>query len=84
MITDYDTLPDAIKKYVPDYEYPLFDLLDYSVDEMKGSVRLRIMSIAFEHVFQREMTNLSGRDVILSRLTQGRFLCETNNTRATT
>jgi len=65
MIMDYDTLPDTIKKYVPDYEYPLYDLLDYSVDEMKGSARLRIMTIAFEHVFQRERANLSGRDVIL-------------------
>ncbi len=45
-------LPDqAIKKYILDFEYILFDLSDYSDDELKGEVLLRLSLFTFKHIF---------------------------------
>ncbi|SDZ24492.1 Rpn family recombination-promoting nuclease/putative transposase [Tindallia californiensis] len=65
MIAGYHALPETIKKYVPDYEYPFYDLSHYSVDEMKGSARFQIMTSAFQSVFRRQQKHRDSRDVIL-------------------
>jgi hypothetical protein len=42
MITGYEDLPEAIKKFTPNYEYLLYDLSRYTDDEIKGGVINRI------------------------------------------
>ncbi len=45
-------LPDqAIKKYILDFEYILFDLSDYSDEELKGEILLRLSLFTFKHIF---------------------------------
>ncbi len=42
-ITGYKNLPEAIKKLVPNYKYLLYDLSQYTDDEIKGEAQLRII-----------------------------------------
>lgn len=42
MILSYDGLPQDVKVLVPDYEYLLYDLSDFTDEEIKGEVRNRI------------------------------------------
>lgn len=65
MITAYHLLPEGIKKYVPDYEYPFYNLGEYDVEAMKDHVRTKIMILAFQSVYQHRKKGLDSRDVIL-------------------
>ena len=42
MVTGYHLFPKELKKYVPDFEYVLFDLTSLSDEEIKGSVQLKV------------------------------------------
>ncbi len=43
MIKGNRELPEDVKKYVPDYEYLLYDLSRYTDEEIKGEVQLNIL-----------------------------------------
>ena len=43
MLNGYDELPEAVKVYVPNFEYLLYDLSIYSDEDIKGSAQTRIM-----------------------------------------
>lgn len=42
------------EKYVPDYEYLLYDLSKYSDEQIKGEVQLRILLTIFRDVFTKD------------------------------
>ena len=54
MIKGYKELPEDVKKYVPDYEYLLYDLSSYTDEEIKGEVQLRILIAIFRDVFTKD------------------------------
>lgn len=54
MIKGYKELPEDVKKYVPDYEYLLYDLSGYTDDQIKGEVQLRILLTIFRDVFTKD------------------------------
>ncbi len=54
MIKGYKELPEDVKKYVPDYEYLLYDLSSYTDEEIKGEVQLRILLTIFRDVFTKD------------------------------
>ncbi len=54
MINGYDTIPDDIKKYVPDYEYLFYDLSRYTDEQIKGEVQLRILLTIFRDIFTKD------------------------------
>lgn len=54
MIKGYEDLPEAVKIYVPDYEYLIYDISRYSDDEIKGEVRLRILLTIFRDIFTKD------------------------------
>ena len=54
MIKGYKELPEDVKKYVPDYEYLLYDLSRYTNEEIKGEVQLRILLTIFRDVFTKD------------------------------
>lgn len=54
MIKGYKVLPQDVKKYVPDYEYLLYDLSRYTNEEIKGEVQLRILLTIFRDVFTKD------------------------------
>ena len=43
MLNGYDDLPEAVKVYVPNFEYLLYNLSIYSDEDIKGSAQTRIM-----------------------------------------
>ena len=43
MLNGYDELPEAVKVYVPNFEYLLYDLSIFSDEDIKGSAQTRIM-----------------------------------------
>ena len=54
MIKGYRELPEDVKKYVPDYEYLIYDFSRYKDDEIKGEVQLRILLTIFRDVFTKD------------------------------
>jgi|SRR5690625_163691 len=52
MILEYEKLPPAAKRYIPDYEFLLYDLSNYTDDEIKGDARVKIMITLFRDVQQ--------------------------------
>jgi predicted transposase/invertase (TIGR01784 family) len=54
MIAGYDTLPEDVKKYVPDYEYLLYDLSRYTDEQIKGEVQLRILFAILRDIFTKD------------------------------
>lgn len=54
MIAGYDMLPEDVKKYVPDYEYLLYDLSRYTDEQIKGEVQLRILFTIFRNIFTKD------------------------------
>lgn len=55
MINGYDLLSDEIKKYIPDYEYLLYDISKYSDEEIKGVAQLRILLTIFRDIFTKNV-----------------------------
>ena len=58
MINGYEELPKNIKKYVPNYEYLLYDISRYTDEEIKGEVQLRIILNIFRDVFTKDSRGL--------------------------
>lgn len=54
MIIGYKDLPEDVKKYVPDYEYLLYDISRYTDEEIKGEAQLRIIISILRDVFTKD------------------------------
>ncbi|MDQ2087085.1 Rpn family recombination-promoting nuclease/putative transposase [Herbivorax sp. ANBcel31] len=54
MIKGYGELPEDVKKYMPDYEYLLYDLSKYTDEQIKGEVQLRILLTIFRDIFSKD------------------------------
>lgn len=54
MIKGYAELPEDVKKYVPNYEYLLYDFSNYTDEEIKGEAQLRIILSLFRDVFTKD------------------------------
>lgn len=58
MINGYDKLSESIKKYIPNYEYLLYDISRYTDEEIKGQAQLRIVLTMFRDVFTKHGKDL--------------------------
>ena len=58
MITGYDELSEDIKKYIPNYEYLIYDLSNYTDEEIKGEAKLRILISIFRDIFTKDNEKL--------------------------
>ena len=58
MINGYEELPKNIKKYVPNYEYLLYDISRYTDEEIKGEAQLRIILSVFRDIFTKNSRGL--------------------------
>lgn len=54
MIEDYERLPEAIQKYIPEYEYILYNISAYTGEEIKGTVKLRIFLKILRDIFVQD------------------------------
>ncbi|WP_257490761.1 Rpn family recombination-promoting nuclease/putative transposase [Anaerosalibacter massiliensis] len=54
LITGYENLPEDIKKYIPNYEYLIYDLSQYTDEEIKGEAQLRIILTIFRDIFVKD------------------------------
>lgn len=50
MISGFNNFPPILRKYTPDYEYLVYDLTNYSDEEIKGEARVRILFTLFRDV----------------------------------
>ena len=58
MIKGYKTLPLDVQKYIPNYEYLLYDISRYTDVEIKGEIQLRIMLTIFRDIFTKDSKGL--------------------------
>lgn len=54
IIKGYDSLSNDIKKYIPNYEYLLYDISKYTDDEIKGNAYIRIMLTVLRDIFIKD------------------------------
>ena len=54
MIKGYTSLPKDVQKYIPDYEYLLYDISRYRDEQIKGEIKLRIMLTVFRDIFTKD------------------------------
>jgi len=54
MITGYKELPRDVKKYIPDYEYLIYGLSNYTDEQIKGGARVKIMITLYRDVQKAE------------------------------
>ena len=48
-------LPEVLKKYIPNYEYLLFDLSQYSDEEIKGQAILQSSILLLKYIFRDDL-----------------------------
>ncbi len=53
-IIDMENLPDSIKRYIPDFNYILYDFSPLSDKEIKGNVKLKIFLEMLKAIFKKE------------------------------
>ena len=53
MIDGYAELPEDIKKYIPNYEYLLYDISRFTDKEIKGKAQLKIMLTIYRDIFTK-------------------------------
>ena len=46
---------DALKEYIPDFRYVLYDLANYSDDQIKGTVMARVTMLLLKHIFEPDV-----------------------------
>lgn len=54
MIKGYDNLPQDMKKYIPNYEYLIYDISRYTDEDIKGELKLRILLTIFRDIFTKD------------------------------
>lgn len=58
MIKGYEELPKDVQKFIPDYEYLLYDISRYTDEEIKGEAQLRILISIFRDIFTKDNKGL--------------------------
>lgn len=58
LITGYKNLPREIQKFIPDYEYLIYDISKYTDEEIKGEAQLRIILTIFRDIFTKDTRSL--------------------------
>lgn len=58
MIKGYDRLPIDVQKYIPNYEYLLYDISKYTDEQIKGEAQLRIMLTILRDIFAKDNQGL--------------------------
>lgn len=58
LIKEYETLKNEIQKYIPDYEYLVYDISSFTDDEIKGAVELQILMKMFKAVSKQNITGI--------------------------
>lgn len=58
LITGYKDLPKDIQKFIPNYEYLIYDLSRYTDEEIKGQAQLRIILTIFRDIFTKDNKGL--------------------------
>lgn len=53
LITDYDDLPAEVKAMTPNFRYQIYDLSQFSDDDIKGNAQLAITISIFRDIFQK-------------------------------
>ena len=64
LILDYDTLPEEIRQMTPDFRYQLYDLSQFSDEDIKGKVKLAIALSLFRDMPRKR--GLEFMDTILN------------------
>lgn len=54
MISGYKEFPNGVKKYIPNYEYLIYDLSNYTDEQIKGDARIKIMITLYRDVQKAE------------------------------
>ncbi|MCB5560598.1 Rpn family recombination-promoting nuclease/putative transposase [Anaerosalibacter bizertensis] len=54
LIVGYENLTEDIKKHIPNYEYLIYDLSQYTDDDIKGEAQLRIILTIFRDIFIKD------------------------------
>ncbi|MCP4155922.1 MAG: Rpn family recombination-promoting nuclease/putative transposase, partial [bacterium] len=49
--------PEYLKRYVPDFEYNLNDISHVPDDEIKGTIRLRVLCLTLKYIFSPHLKN---------------------------
>lgn len=57
-IDGYNSLPHDIQKYIPNYKYLLYDLSNYTDEEIKGRAQIKIMMTMFRDIFAKDNRGL--------------------------
>ncbi len=61
---------EKLKKYIPDFEFILYDLTQYSDDDIKGKVLSQIMLLLFKHIQDNDILDkLPGILSLINQLT---------------
>ena len=58
MIRGYEELPEDVRRFIPNYQYLLYDLSTFSDQEIKGEARLRILLSVFRDIFKNNSDDL--------------------------
>ncbi|MBC3798665.1 Rpn family recombination-promoting nuclease/putative transposase [Acetobacterium tundrae] len=53
LIIDYDALPEEVKEMTPNFRYQIYDLSQFSDEDIKGNAQLAITLSIFRDVFQK-------------------------------
>jgi len=74
IINNIDVIPETAKKYIPNYEYIVYDLSPYGNEEIKGDIKLRIFLEILRAVFIEDFDEfievLTGALTALAKLEQ--------------
>ncbi|MDO9490955.1 MAG: Rpn family recombination-promoting nuclease/putative transposase [Acetobacterium sp.] len=53
LIMDFETLPEEVKQLTPDYRYLIYDLSQFSDEDIKGNAELTIALSIFRDIFKK-------------------------------
>jgi len=71
LILDFDTLPEEVKQMIPDYRYQLYDLSQFSDEDIKGKAELMITLSVARDIFKK-----SGEEFLETIFKAARALAE--------
>ena len=71
LILNFDTLPEEVKQMIPDYRYQLYDLSQFSDEDIKGNAELMIALSVSRDIFKK-----SGEEFLETIFKAARALAE--------
>ncbi|SMB89970.1 conserved hypothetical protein (putative transposase or invertase) [Desulfonispora thiosulfatigenes DSM 11270] len=58
MIAGYETIPEDVKEFIPNYKYLLYDVSRYQDEDIKGAAQLKILLTIFRDIFIKDKEGL--------------------------